>query len=85
MKYSIGIPPLSKTAFCILKIGLPAISCVFLYILLFTLNCPANERAWVIGSIYAMLDYALMSFLVLFCGSLIVDIIVKNTDTNKSK
>ena len=70
-------PKLSKPASLILKIGLPVVSSVFAYILIYTFNCPTNERAWVIGSIYAMLEYALMSFLVLFCGALIFDIIFK--------
>lgn len=83
MKNKIIISPLSKLSAIILKVGLPIMTLVFLYILFFILETPINKRAWVVSSTYAMLEYAIMSFTIIICGSLIVDAAVKNQNSTK--
>jgi len=78
MKNKIKLSPLSSLSSIILKIGLPLISAVFLYIFFFILDTPENKRAWVASSAIAMLEYAIMSLTIIICGSLIVDTVVKN-------
>ena len=77
MKNKIKLSPLSKLSAVILKIGLPLMAVVFLYILFFLLEIPENKRAWVVSETIAMLEYAIMSFTIIICGSLIVDAAVK--------
>ena len=77
MKTKFKISPLSKLSAAILKTGLPLISIVFLYILFYLLETPENKRAWVVCETIAMLEYAVMSFTLIICGSLIIDAAVK--------
>ena len=73
----IKIPTLKRLPSLILKIGLPIMTLVFTYILLFILNTPQNERAWIIYTGYTMLESAVMSFTLIFCGALFVDMVIK--------
>ena len=68
-----AFPP-SKLAGTILKIGLPLISAVFLYILFYVLNTPISERSWICSVSYEMLEYAVMSFTIILCGAILSDI-----------
>lgn len=83
MKNKIKIQPLSKLSSTVLKVGLPLISVVFLYILFFILETPENKRAWVVSSTITMLEYAIMSFTIIICGALIIDAAVKNQNSTK--
>ena len=79
MKNKIKICQPSKLSGLILKFGLPLISLVFIYILQLLLNTPENEKAWLYANAYAMLEYAVMSFVLVFCGAVIIDIAAKNS------
>ena len=74
----IKIPKLSKLAYRILAIGLPLIVIIFSYILSLLLYTPENEMAIVLLHMFSMLEYASMSFAVVVCGALFVDIVVKS-------
>ena len=74
----IKIPKLSKLAYRILAIGLPLIVIIFSYILSLLLYTPENEMAIVLLHMFSMLEYASLSFAVVVCGALFVDIIVKS-------
>ncbi len=80
MKNKIKISPFSPLAASIIKIGLPIISLIFMYILIYLIGIPENKRAWVVSSTYAMLEYAVMSFTLIVCGALIADTAVKNNN-----
>ena len=73
MKNKIKITPLSKLSLMILKVGMPLISVVFFYILYELLSASANEMGWEFVRAVSMLEYALMSFVIIFCGALLVD------------
>ena len=74
----IKIPKLSKLAYRILAIGLPLIVIIFSYILSLLLYTPENEKAIVLLHMFSMLEYASLSFAVVVCGALFVDIVVKS-------
>ena len=69
---------LSKVSLNFFKISAPFMVFVFLYILFSLLNAPENEKAWLYANAYTMLEYAVMSFTLVFCGSLIIDIALKD-------
>lgn len=71
------ITPLSKISSLIFKIGLPLITLVFLYILKILIEAPVNERAWLLVSAPEMIEYAMMSYALIFCGALLADVAVK--------
>lgn len=73
MKKKIKITPLSKISSIIFKIGLPIITLVFLYILKTLIDAPIYERAWLIASVPEMIEYAMMSYALIFCGALLAD------------
>ena len=74
MKHKIKITPFTKVSSLIIKIGMPVIALVFFYILHTVTSATDNDRAWVFASAYSMLEYALMSFTLVFCGALLADI-----------
>ncbi len=78
MKQKIKLKPLSLFSSYILKIGLPIISTVFLYIMYFLLDTPNNERAYTVYTVYSMIEYATMSFTLIFCGALVTDLAIKS-------
>ena len=77
MKKKIVITPLSKVAEMIFKIGLPAIALVFTYILKLLIEAPKNDSAWLLTTVPEMLEYAMMSYALIFCGALLADISLK--------
>lgn len=77
MKKKLVITPLSKLSAMIFKIGLPIITLVFLYILKLLIEAPENEIAWLLVSVPEMIEYAVMSYTLVFCGALIADAAVK--------
>ncbi len=77
MKNKIKITPLSHVSSLIIKIGMPIIAVVFVYILQLLLNTPENEKAWLYANAYTMLEYAVMSFTLVFCGALVADMALK--------
>ena len=68
---------LSKVSLTFFKISSAFMVVVFLYILFSLLNTPENEKAWLYANAYTMLEYAVMSFTLVFCGSVIIDIALK--------
>ena len=78
MKNRIKITPLSRISSLIIKIGMPIIAVVFIYILQLLLNTPENEKAWLYANAYTMLEYAVMSFTLVFCGALVTDMALKH-------
>lgn len=72
-KRKIKIFPLSKVASMIIKIGMPIITLVFLYILHQLITAPINEREWIYALAPEMIEYAVMSFTLVFCGAFIAD------------
>ncbi len=69
---------LSKVSLNFFKISSAVMVFVFLYILFLLLKTPENEKAWLYANAYTMLEYAVMSFTLVFCGSLIIDIALKD-------
>jgi|GEM_PF-6054296 len=76
-KLNIKIPKMKRLPTLILRIGMPLITFVFTYILLFILNTPNDERAWISYTAYTMLESAVMSFTLIFCGALVADMAIK--------
>ena len=74
MKKRIHIPEISPIASHIIKTGLPLITAFFLYILFTLLNAPADRSAWLTQESYSVIECALMSFTVIFCGAVVIDI-----------
>ncbi len=70
---------LSKLSLIFFKISSAVMVLVFLYILFSLLNTPENEKAWLYANAYTMLEYAVMSFTLVFCGSLFIDIAEKKS------
>ncbi|MBR5322113.1 MAG: hypothetical protein IKU48_01010 [Clostridia bacterium] len=68
---------LSKLSLTFFKICSAFIVLVFLYILFSLINISENEKAWLYANAYTMLEYAVMSFTLVFCGSVIIDIALK--------
>lgn len=62
----------------LIKMGMPVITLAFLYILNSVLAVPENEKAWLYAEVYTMLEYAVMSFTLLFCGSFLSDMALRN-------
>ena len=69
---------LSKVSMTFFKICSAVMVLVFLYILFLLLNTPENEKAWLYAIAYTMLEYAVMSFTLVFCGSFLIDIALKD-------
>ena len=78
MKKTINIPSLSRLATYILKIGLPLISLVFVYIFLLLSTAPNGDKMLLYSNGYIMLEEAVMSFTLIFCGAFLADIVAKN-------
>ena len=77
-KNKIKLPLLSKLSIGILKIGLPLIALLFFYILFQLIFTPENAKAWVLYCINDRLEYVFMSFTLIVCGALFVDMAVKS-------
>lgn len=77
MKTAVKIPPLSKEAYILFRILLLPVFLIFAYSAVYFLSTPIITRAWVISEIYTMLEYATLSFTLLFCGVLLFDIGLK--------
>ena len=73
MKRRIKIEPVSTLALWIIKIGMPIISLVFFYILYRLQSANADSMAWEYVRCLSMLEYAMMSFTLVFCGAIIAD------------
>ncbi|MBQ4116235.1 MAG: hypothetical protein IJD37_02540 [Clostridia bacterium] len=69
---------LSKLSLRFFKICSAVMVLVFLYILFSLLNTPENEKAWLYANAYTMLEYAVMSFTLVFCGSFLIDIAIND-------
>ena len=65
---------LSKISLRFFKICSAVMVLVFLYILFSLLNTPENEKAWLWANAYTMLEYAIMSFTIVFCGTFLLDV-----------
>ena len=76
----IKISGMSRISLLIMRIGLPIIAFVFIYILQLLICTPENERAWLYANAYTMLEYAVMSFTLVICGALLADSAVKYKD-----
>lgn len=70
----------SKVSLNFFKISATFMVLVFLYILFSLLNTPENEKAWLYANAYTMLEYAVMSFTLIFCGSFLIDIALKDNE-----
>ena len=73
----IKIPKLKRIPQLMLTIGLPFITLIFTYILLFIIKTPQSERAWIGYTVYTMLENAVMCFVLIFCGALLIDMAMK--------
>lgn len=78
MKKNFKKPSPKKLPSLMLKIGMPLITLVFIYILHTAISTPENEKAWLTYRVYAMLEYAIMSFTILFCAPFFTDMALKD-------
>ena len=74
MKKRLVIPTLSKTAERFFTIASTLMVFVFLYLLVTLVKTPENEKAWLWANAYTMLEYAIMSFTIVFCGTFQLDV-----------
>ena len=78
MKRSTNSPSPKKLPSLIVRIGMPLITLVFIYILHTVINTPENEKAWLYTQVYTMLEYAVMSFTLIFCAPFFTDMALKD-------
>lgn len=80
MKRNISLPDVSPLASRVIKIGLPLISLVFVYILLILITTPAESAVWLVHEGYSTLEAAFMSFTLILCGAVVIDLAEKNKE-----